>query len=376
MKNLLPKKGIAFAVIALFIGTSVVSAGINVIEGGSISDREQLKYSENNRQFIDVTETTSFDEFDVYYTFSNGTYSYYRALNTSGSQSEKTGGDNYYVHGKTNKSFIVKVSSPYYISLENFRCNVHWNITTNNPTSSGRHIQCFLTDKTWMLPLMGMGGTGPETAGKFRYFHVKFGRFTYTYDNRTLYNGSGANWTDWISYPFTFPLSPGTWYFIFTAAFYDLSQEEVLESISVWMNLSGTDLEISTSEGGIVYALWYGEFDSNLLISKAGFFEMMLRGRTRFHINHTFLYNFPLDPNYQGFWRVKWITPDEVRKLTVITIKGKHYCNQDYNTSKCLWWFGESGEYELRMSYLDYVPDGDIPWARHPYFFGVDVELP
>lgn len=370
------RKGIAFAVIALFIGISVVSAGINVIERESISDREQLKYSENNRQFIDVTEITSFGEFDIYYTYSNGTYSYYRVLNTGNSQPEKIGYDDYYFHGKSNNSiYIVKVSSPYAFYLENFTYDLCWNVIANKPISSGRVMQCFLTNRTWFVPLDALGGTGPFKAGSFRYFHAQLGRFEYTYDNRTLYNMSGDSWSDWMRYPFPLPLSSGTWYFVFTGTIFDLDQDEVLLNISVWMNFSGTDLDISTTEGGRIYGLWYGEFDANVIVSKAHMFEMMLIGRTHFSINNTFMYSFFFEPSYQGFWRIKWITPDGIKKVNIIMKERERYCDP-YSYEECIYGFGESGEYDLRTSYLDYVPDSDIPYAFPTYLIGVDVELP
>lgn len=373
--NTLFRKGIASAIIAFFIGTSIVSAGIKVIEGESISDREQFKYSENNGQLIDITETTSFNEFDVYYTYSNGTYSYYRVFNTGNGKIEKTGYDDYYFHGESNKFiYIVKVSSPYEFYLENLTYDTDWKVITNKPISPGRVRQIFLTNKTWFVPLMNIGGTGPFYAGNLRYFHVQLGRFEYTYENRTLYNKSGDSWSEWMRYPLRLPLTPGTWYFVFTGAIFDLDQHEVLLNISVWMNFSGTDLDISTNEGGKIYGMWFGEFDANVILSKAYMFEMMLRGRINFLINNTFMYTFFCEPSYHGFWRIKWITPDGIKKVNTIMKKGKRYCDPD-SYWDCYEGFGGSGEYKLRTSYLDYVPEGDSPYAIPLYFIGVDVEL-
>jgi hypothetical protein len=374
--NPLNRNRITFAVIVLFIGTSVVSAGINIIEMESISDGEHLIYSENNGRFIDDTETMSFGEFDVYHKFSNGTYSYYRIFNTSNGQIEKTGNDDYYFHGKSNKSiYVVKVSSPYAFHLENLTYLTDWKVITNKPISPGRVRQIFLTNKTWFVPLMSIEGTGPFYAGNLRYFHAQLGRFKYTYENRTLYNMSGRGWNEWMRYPLRLPLSPGTWYFVFTGAVFDLDQDEALLNISVWVNFSGNDLDISTSESGKVYGLWYGEFDANVILSKAHMFEMMLRGRTHFLINNTFMYTFLLEPKYHGFWRIKWITPDGIKKVNIIMKKGERYGDPD-NYWDCYYGFGESGEYKLRTSYLDYVPNGDIPYAFPTYFIGVDAELP
>lgn len=375
MQASLLKKGIVLIIILLFIGTSVVSAGINVIEVKSISDGEQLKFSENNGRFMDVKETTSFGKFDVYYTYSNGTYSYYRVFNKYNSQLEKAGYNDYYFHGKSNNSiYVVKVSSPYEFYLENLTYDTDWKVITNKPISSGRVRQIFLTNKTWFVPLMNIGGTGPFYAGNLRYFHAQLGRFEYTYENRTLYNMSGDSWSEWMRYSHL-PLSPGTWYFVFTGTIFDLDQDEMLLNISVWMNFSGADLDISTSEGGRVYGLWFGEFDANIIVSKSHMFEMMLGGRTHFSINNTFMYTFSLEPEYQGFWRIKWNTPDGIKRVNIIMIKRKLYCDPD-SYWECIEGFGESGEYELRTSYLDYVPDSDIPYAFPTYFIGVDVELP
>jgi hypothetical protein len=376
MQNILLKKRFVLGILILFIGTSFVSADINIIGGKSISDGEHLKNYKNNKQFIDFTETTSFGEFDAHCMFSNGTYSCYRVLNLNKNHPKITGDDNYYVYEQTNNSiFIIKVVSPSNFSLENFRCDFHWNITTTTPTSTGRAMQCFLTNNTWMVPLLGIHGTGIETAGKFRYFHVGLGRFTYTYDNRTLHNASGYHWTDFIQYPLTLPLPPGTWYFVFAGGFWDLNDREVLDGLSIRMNLSGTDLGITTSEGGTVYALDFCEYDNNLLLSKAGFLEMMLRGKAHFSVHNIFLYYLPFGPDYKGFWRIKWITPDGTKKVNILISDQEYYCDPD-SFQECTKGVGRSGEYELRTSYLDYVHDSNIPWALPPYFFGVDIELP
>ena len=184
---------------------------------------------------------------------------------------------------------------------------------------------------------------------------------------------NGSSWTDRMTYKNPILIPPGTWYIVFVGTIFDLDQDEVLSNIKLWMNFSGTNLDISTSEEGVVYGLWFGEFDANLIISKAHKFEIMIGGNKQFSINDTFMYKFTLiRPTNQGFWRMKWITPSGTKKMSIIMIDGIRYGNPD-NYNKCISGIGLSGEYKLSTSYLDYM--SDAIYASSIYFVGLDVKL-
>ncbi len=204
------------------------------------------------------------------------------------------------------------------------------------------------------------------------------GKFNFTYTNRHTHNITGFSGGIYYTEPYNHTLPSGTWYFIFTGGFFDLKQDDIIVETKVWINFSEEcrDLEVKTSEGGKIYALWYGEFDANVIISKAWTFEMMLNGKARFHINNTFVYAFWSWPTAQGFWKIKWIKPDgEIEKLNMIIFREYHFPDIE---GECIFGTGESGEYELITSYLDYRP---LIFKKHIYafpiyFVGLDIKLP
>jgi len=213
--------------------------------------------------------------------------------------------------------------------------------------------------------------------GELRYFHIKFGKIiNYTYDkrryqeyqhNQSIY-GFGVNldknYTDFI-------LPAGKWHFIFTALPFNLEQDDVLPNYKVCLNFSG-DLKISTSEGGKIYALYYPEYDANLAVSKSWTFEYMLNGKASFNIENTFVYEFMMYPRVNGFWSIKWNTPDGIKNFNMIMIKKKLFYNEN-KVEGCVFGVGENGYYEFSTSSIDYDPEMLLAYA--PIFFGFDVKL-
>jgi len=286
--------------------------------------------------------------------------------------------DNLHFYGHSNNScYVVALSSPSEIYLEDFDYRIMIFPAIKKNFSNAFFTGVFLTNGTFFSGGLG-GGSESNQFGNLRYLHFKFGNLNFTYSDRMLYNVTG--WQgEYYTEPYNHTLPPGKWYFIFTGGFFDLSQNDTLVNISVWMNFSNKckDLNISTSEGGKIYALWYGEFDANVIISKAWRFEMMLNGKKKFHINNTFIYYFWSWPTAQGFWRVKWIKPGgEISKLNMIIFRELHF--PDIATSECERGIGGSGDYELTTSYLDYSPIlfGKHIYACPIYFVGIDLKLP
>ena len=281
-------------------------------------------------------------------------------------------------YGQSNSScYVVAVSSPYDININDFYFEMREYIKDVKDTTLSSFCGVILTNGTYTS--IGLGGQSESNKiGTLQYVHFKFGRFNYTYDNRyILYNFSGFfGGADLWDHNHTLPA--GTWYFIFTGGVFDLKQNDVIVETKVWINFSDKckDLEIKTSGGGKIYALWYGEFNANLMVSKFGTFEMMINGRAKFHVNNTFVYTFWSWPAAQGFWRIKWIKPGgEIDKLSMIIIRKYHFPDID---GSCISGIGGRGDYELITNYLDYRPllFGKHIYAYPVYFVGLDVKLP
>lgn len=290
---------------------------------------------------------------------------------------EKARNDETHFYGESNESiYIVKVSSPNTIYLKNASLAVEQYTIGNQTTSSADFVGCFFTNTSWFGILIGMGKSETFRMGSLRYEHYKFGRLiNYTYDNRTVYNRNNE-WVTiaWMCYPWNISFDPGTWYFIFSGVVYDLDQEDVSTQWSVWMNFSEecNDLEIATYEGGKVYGLWYGEYDANVIKSKAHTSEFMFNGRAHFNIENTFIYEFLHHPMRKGFWNIRWNTPEGIKKFNVIMTKNDWYYDED-KVEGCVYGIGGPGDYRLRTSYFDYDPNGG--WAYPPYFIGMDIVL-
>ena len=279
-------------------------------------------------------------------------------------------------YGESNSSiYIVAISSPYDIHVKDFAFKIRVYLEEIKRTSLACFFGVILTNKTYTS--IGLGGFSEgNKIGNFRYFHIKFGNFSFTRDKRWVYYFSGfLGGTDYGDHNHTLPA--GTWYFIFTGGVFDLKQDDVSVKTKVWINLTDCkDMKIKIGEGGKIYALWYGEFDANLIISKAWTFETMINGKAKFHINNTFVYTFWSWPAAQGFWRIKWIKPNgEIDKLNMIILREYHFPDIG---GECISGVGGSGDYELITSYLDYRPllFGKHIYAFPVYFVGLDVKLP
>jgi hypothetical protein len=287
--------------------------------------------------------------------------------------------DELHFYGESNASiYIVTVESSSNISLVDgfYRLTLRSNGTQT--TAGSDYGGCWVTNGTVLDGLGSVVSSEGVQIGELRFLGLKFGKIiNYTYDNRdyqeyqhnqTMFGlrvNLDKNYTD-------FTLPPGKWHFIFTALPFDLRQDDVLSNFKVWLNFS-EDLEISTSEGGKIYALCYAEYDANLVLSKSWAFEYMVNGKASFDIENTFIYEFILHPRANGFWNVKWNTPEGGKNFNMFMRNGKKYYDKD-KVEGCVWDVGKNGHYELSTSYLDY--DYVDFYTYTPYFIGFDIKLP
>jgi hypothetical protein len=344
-KNPLIRKELAVGIILLFVGTGIIPAtAIKINRNISLPFDEQIIINDFHHKKIvsgNVTENVTH---------------FYGESNAS-----------IYIVTVESQSDITLVDGYYILTL---RSNGTQHIDSSN------YGGCWITNGTALVPLTGGGGEA-AFMGKLRYFHIKLGKImNYTYDtrryqeyqpNQLIYGlevNLDKNYTDFI-------LPAGKWHFIFAALPFNLEQDDVLPNYQVWLNFSG-DLKISTSEGGKIYALYYPEYDANLVVSKSWRFECMLNGKASFTIENTFVYDFILYPHMNGFWSLKWNTPDGIKDFHMIMIKQEKFYNEN-TVEGCVWGVGKNGYYEFSTSYVDYDPE--MSWGRTPWFFGFDVKL-
>jgi len=286
-------------------------------------------------------------------------------------------------YGESNESiYIVKVSNANAIILDSLSFQDNVKTIGKQFSSGGYRIGCHVYDEEnggGLEPLMFWFDYEFELGVKLRYLHFKLGNMiNYTYENRTLIElDNDTIHSDYLFYLWTPTIPPGTWYFVFSSVIYDLAQSDVSTEWKIWMNFSGncSGLNISVGEGGKVHTLWYGKFDSNFCISKSNMLEMMIRGKADFHIENTFFYIYTSFPMMRGFWNVKWITPEGVKRFQMLIIRGQLFYDED-DVEGCFWGMGGSGNYKLITSYVDY---GRTIWgglfACYPIFVGLDIKL-
>jgi len=275
---------------------------------------------------------------------------------------------------------VVAVSSPKPIHIKDFDCRM-W-VHPNAATSGAHFTAIYLTNGTYLTGSPG-GASEGNKIGNLRYVHVDIGPFNISYEDRHIYNYS-PNATEGMYYtdPGNRTLPSGTWYFIFAGGYFDLPQEETSVNTTVWLNFSQEcgPVNVSTHEGGRIYALWYGEFDADVVVSSFGRFEMLLGGNISFHVNNTFVYGFFSYPAAQGFWRVKWIKPGGVTETLNMVIIREYHFPDVYARGECERGLGGSGDYRLMTSSLDYTPlvkrSTRHMYAYPLYFIGLDVKLP
>ncbi len=293
---------------------------------------------------------------------------------------EKSSIDGVKFFGQSNNScYVVKVTSPSEIYLDSFDFHIQIHVNDKR-TSSACCLGVFITNKSWITS--GISGISEANIpGNLRFVHFKFGKLNYTYEHRLAYNITRKVIGSRYREPQKPVLPPGTWYFIYFGCIYDLPQEDTIVTTAAWINFTDecTDLQISSYEDGKLFGIWYGEFDANIIISKAWRVEMMINGRTRFPIKNTFIYEFREWPVGTGFWKVRLITPEEIHKLNMIIFRNYHYPDIDFQ-HKCIRGIEDrSGDYELRVDYIDNAPflcRGETFSAAFPsYFLGLDVDL-
>lgn len=282
-------------------------------------------------------------------------------------------------YGESNASiYIVTVESSSNITLVDAYYILTLRSNGSQTTAGSDYSCCWVTDGTVLGGLGGVGSSEGVMVGELRFLRLKFGEMiNYTYDNRGYqeYEHNQTVYGPSQSWRWNFSLPSGKWHFIFTALAFDLEQDDVLPNFKVWLNFSEEceDLEISTSEGGKVHGLCYAEYDANIIVSKSWASEFMMNGKASFDIENTFIYKFVCHPRANGFWRVKWNTPDGIKKFNMVMRKYNWYYNED-KVEGCVWGIGKSGYYELSTSYLDY--DDEPFWTWTPYFVGLDIKLP
>ena len=280
-------------------------------------------------------------------------------------------------YNESNSSvYIIKVSSDHPITLLNSSMAVKQYTIGKQVTAGADFAACYYSDATSLNLFYGLGSSENFRKGELRYAHLEMAPFlNYTYDQRHLFEREN-DWVTWAQIWYfrnvTFPA--GTWYFIYIGVVYDLDQEDVLTTWRVWLNFSDTfdDIEISTYEGGRVYGLWYGEFESPFILSTSHKLETVIHGRKTFDIQHRFLYTVVDHPMVKGFWYLSWDTPSGKNDFTMILTENKRYYDKS-KAERCLQGLGEPGQYELTTTYLDRDPVEF--WAYPVYFVGCDIEF-
>ena len=270
---------------------------------------------------------------------------------------------------------IILVSSEDDIILEDFYYKIDFIVLGEKLTDGNTFSTFFLTDGKEIIKLGGGHGDGWHR-DQFRYIHMKLGVFNFTYDNRPVSlwtSGSvGSSYTPRKN----ISISQGKWYFVIAGGIYDLPPEDQLIDITVWINYSSeySDLQITPFKGGKVFGLWYGEFDADLIVSKPPTFEMMLNGKTEFHIDNTFFYELHAFRYHDmRFLKIEWDTPDGIKTFSEYRLKDRVIKNGD--KEDCIRGIGQSGDYKLMTSYFGI--EIDEYWLIRPVFFhGIDIELP
>jgi len=290
------------------------------------------------------------------------------------------GSDGLHFYGESNASiFIVTVESSSDITVVEGMYIISIRANGSHVITGSDFGGCYVTNGSVFFGIGGSRSSEVVKVGRLRYAHLKLGEIiNFTHDKRKYYEYENNG----LIYKATcmqrnLSIPSGKWHFIFTGLPFDLEQDDVKHNIKVWFNFSGdcNDLKVSTSEGGKIYALSYAQFDANIVVSKTWTFEFMLNGKASFQIENTFLYEFLDHPKLNGFWNVRWNTPDGIKKFNMIMIN-KKWCYNKKNVEGCVWGVGKSGYYTLNTSYLDYDPDGEIGLAYTPHFIGMDVKLP
>jgi hypothetical protein len=299
-------------------------------------------------------------------------------INSTWDAKRTPGSDGFHFYEESNASiFIVTVESSSNIFIEDCLYIITVRVNGSQTITGSDMGGCLITDGNVLDGLGGIGSSEGVQIGELRFLRLKFGEMiNYTYDNRDYQDyehndtvHKSRHWRENVSLP------SGKLHFIFYGLRFDLDHDDMFHNYKVWLNFSEEceDLHVSTSEGGRIYGLCYPEYDANIILSKSWAFEFMLNGKASFDIENTFIYEFILHPRANGFWNVKWNTPEGGKNFNMIMRNGKKYYNED-KVEGCVWDVGKNGHYELSTSYLDY--DYVDFYTFTPYFIGLDIKLP
>ena len=319
-------------------------------------------------------------------TLRNGNARSYYYMDGSDHQKERKDKDvisrGHQFYGQSNASiYIVKVTSPYDMMIEDVGCRMTISSIGEITTAGSQFMGYFLANnnKTYFSIYRATIVCEVNEIGELRYRHLKIPPFIdFTEDNRRMKTFDGEVCSRSLMNPFDNTFTAGTWYFIFTGLLYDVPQEYISTHTKVWMNFSNNpeDIVVETYEGGEVYGVWFGEYDSNLVISRAYQTEVMCNGKMSFTVNDTFMFFFLPWIEANGFWKIKWLKPEGNTIFRMFVNNGTWLFNP-LKLFGSIYGIGGPGKYDLVIRYLDYQPESiqGLPLAMTPYLVALDVDL-
>lgn len=370
----------------MLIGIGVATSAQNYSEKNNSFILPNTKETPNSSQFDREIMTTNISNDNnltfttMYFNNMKNNFSYISnsLRRKSLSCQNKLGLNNSSFYGECNRSiYTITVSSSKEIRITNMSFEIRVIIKENETTSLEDFSGIFLTNGK---DLYFMLGSGYPSASGLQYIHFKVGPFNYTYDNRSLktwkgpIGGCSGGDRDGLILP------AGEWHFILVGGVYDLQQEDIQLNSSILINFNKTceDINVSTSEEGKYYPLWYGDLDANVIISKRSVFDLMMNGRYTFHINDNFIYLITGWPSLHGFWNIRWNTPSGLKHCHVILRRNYWFYNSS-NFNACITGVGGSGVYKLTTGYLDRLPkffNDNLPWPYTDRFYMVGLDVP
>lgn len=274
--------------------------------------------------------------------------------------------------------FIITIESEDSIIIEESQRTTTLIVNKSCNMTGSNYAGCHVTDGNVYFGIGSSGASESARKEELRYLRLKFGDlFNYTFDDRRYKDYEEGRRLFEITFTLnSLTLPPGKWHIVLSSLCFDLNQDYFRHNYKIWFKFSEEckDMKISTSEGGKIYGFYYPHYDANIVISKAWKFEFMLNGKVSFHINNTLLFDFFDHPLRNGFWNIRWNTPEGLKKMNMVIFNNNKYYIQKKEEG-CLWDVGVSGDYVLTTSYLDYTPDV-YNYASTPHLIALDVILP
>lgn len=266
--------------------------------------------------------------------------------------------------------FIIKFSSPEPIYIENITAKY------DDKNITGTMHDYFSLMYFCRPPILFRNDVSSMGRSFFNYTHFKFGDLI-NYTDGLPYTYDGGGWGSSTTGPLL--LYSGITYLIYVHGyFYEPDNYSAIKWNTTINVEQDNQLEISSYCSDKLYAIWYGEYDANIVFHRPQI-KLMVNGKKQFTIYDNCIYDFLYSDivdghdgeSSNGSFKVKMNTPNGLVEYLRF-VKDDILFEKGYTDS--LYGLSGPGEYSFTVNYLNGQSSFEKHWnTMGEYFIVMDI---